>query len=126
MCICASYSQTKVLQTKFYKQLSINFGVHHPATEKSNCNATCKDNREMPTSGAMTENVLVCSYLWRKEKGEFLFVQTWWWRCWGQRLGWGTWCFVPMKNTILYSGQSFSRQWERTVTIDSFYSKISC
>lgn len=35
-----------------------------------------------------------------------------------------TWCFIPMKNTILYSGQSFSRQWERTVTIDSFYSKI--
>ena len=36
----------------------------------------------------------------------------------------GTWCFIPMKNTILYSGQSFSHQWERTVTMDSFYSMI--
>lgn len=38
--------------------------------------------------------------------------------------GWGTWCFVPMKDTISYSGQSFGHQGERTVTIDSFYSKI--
>lgn len=38
--------------------------------------------------------------------------------------GLGTWCFVPMKNTILYSGQSLSHQWERTVTMDSFYSMI--
>lgn len=79
-----------------------------------------KNKESNATTGNRTAGALACSYVWGRDKGEFSLVETWGWQC----SDWGTWCFVPMKNTILYSGQSFRHQWERTVTIDSVYSEI--
>lgn len=91
MCICASYSQNKVLQTRFYKQLSIHFWCSSSSNSKSNHNATFRKIKERnATNGAKRVDVLVCSYSWGKEKGEFPFVHIWWWwQQWWQCLGWG-------------------------------------
>lgn len=72
--------------------------VHHEAIQKSNSDSSCRKIKRNAANGRM----------WR----------------WSQRLGWGAQCFEPVKNTILYLEQSFGHQQERTVTIDSFYSKI--
>lgn len=127
VCMCLLFSDQGPLN-KVSQAAKNQLQCSSPSNSEKQPQCNMQRNRDMPRNGAMTENVLVCSHLRRKEKGEFLFVHTWWWwwwqRCWEQCLGWGTRCFIPMKNTILYSGQSFSRQWERAVTMDSFYSKI--
>lgn len=56
-----------------------------------------KNKESNATNGNMIVSVIACSYLWGRDKGEFSLVGTWGWQC----SDWGTWCFVPMKNTIL-------------------------
>lgn len=95
-------SQTKFLEEKFYKQPNISVTVHHEAIQKSNGDASCRKIKRNAANGR----------IWR-QRGS-------------QCLGWGTWCFEPVKNTILYLEQSFRHQQEQTVTTDSFLQQDTC